>query len=185
MRQVFLKEIFTDFKFSTQVSWWNTFVKFTLHMSLGKLWFHALNHTLHGLIKALLRWHSPSKELSNLKSVLPFPLSLPPFPFPQPANEPQGIILSILTSFLSIRPLASLISFIVIPAPRRIVFAGIVNAAETAFFGLFYRTVIPWVVKTEFAQMIISNVTEGIVAGQEGGLKTTQILDEGRLIDEL
>lgn len=54
------------------VSWWNTFVKWVLHLTVGKLWFYSLRHLVDGFV----RWKTVKVILGNFKSVcevfLPF-----------------------------------------------------------------------------------------------------------------
>ena len=49
----------------SSVSWWNTFVKWVLHITIGKLLFLSLRHVLDGF----LRWRSLTTSLGTLKGV--------------------------------------------------------------------------------------------------------------------
>jgi hypothetical protein len=63
----------------SSVSWWNTFVKWVLHITIGKLLFLSLRHVLDGF----LRWRSITTSLGTLKGVcdiIPFVLMIHHFP---------------------------------------------------------------------------------------------------------
>ena len=63
----------------SSVSWWNTFVKWVLHITIGKLLLLSLRHVLGGF----LRWRSLTTSLGTLKGVcdiIPFVLIIHHFP---------------------------------------------------------------------------------------------------------
>lgn len=81
-------------------------------------------------------------------------------------------------SFFSIEPLASLIGFIVIPAHHRVVFTAGVDLLGAVFFNLFLQLVVFRLVKTEFVQLVMGNVTESIFKNAQEGSGTVRLIDE-------
>ncbi|PPJ49614.1 hypothetical protein CBER1_02213 [Cercospora berteroae] len=67
--------------------------------------------------------------------------------------------------FTSLRPLATLVSFIVIPAHQRIVFVAGVDLVCAAFLGLVVKAFLPWVEGTQFVKDLVRNMTETANAG--------------------
>ena len=49
----------------SSVSWWNTFVKWVLHVTVGELWISSLGR----FVVEFVRWRSLAKVLKNFKSV--------------------------------------------------------------------------------------------------------------------
>ncbi|KAI5365870.1 hypothetical protein Slin15195_G073970 [Septoria linicola] len=131
------------------LSWWNTFVKWVLELSVGGLW--------QVTIGAVLSFIRQDWKLVVLKK-----------------NVVEGwikweILIRWLWSFVGIRPLASLVSFIVIPAHQRIVFLEGAELVTTTFFGLFVKALLPWLEGTEFVQVMIANMTDAANKQQGGG----------------
>jgi hypothetical protein len=65
-----------------------------------------------------------------------------------------------VSTYLSIAPLAHLIVLIVAPAHRRIVVLAGVDLVQTFFVNTLFRVVAVWVVKTDYVQELMRNVTE-------------------------
>ncbi|GIZ43129.1 hypothetical protein CKM354_000636900 [Cercospora kikuchii] len=68
-------------------------------------------------------------------------------------------------SFTSLRPLATLVSFIVIPAHQRIVFVAGVDLVCATFLGLVVKAFLPWVEGTQFVKDLVGNMTETANSG--------------------
>ncbi|KAH8665939.1 hypothetical protein BGZ60DRAFT_410231 [Tricladium varicosporioides] len=136
------------------VSWWNTFVKWVLDLTVGRLWFYSLGY----LMDKFIMWKTVEVILGRFKS---------------------AVLLQLFSSFLSITPFTSLIGFVIIPATKRVVFRAAVNTVEGVFVEYFYRVAIPWVVHTDFAQKAMINATEVLVETYpRGGINGTHLLDE-------
>lgn len=63
-------------------------------------------------------------------------------------------------NLFSIRPLAALIGFIVIPAHQRVVFLSGAGLVQDVFVSLFLRLLVPWIIKREFVQHSMMDFTE-------------------------
>ncbi|KAI1841508.1 hypothetical protein JX266_012260 [Neoarthrinium moseri] len=150
----------------SSVSWWNTFVKWVLDLSVGKIICEVVYHLVDNMV---------FKHRGNFgKAVVELKVS---------------VIWCTLTSFVSIRPLASLIGFIVIPAHQRPAFQAGMDLVASVFFSAFFRLVIPWAVKTDFVQRVLKEQAETTRYMNEnpGSMPPDFRLssDRGRLIDEL
>lgn len=167
----------------SSVSWWNTFVKWVLNITLGTLWFDALRHILEGLVK----WQSFGNIFGSLRGVsVVFPHSS----WVRECLISRGLILCLqamvytfFSSFFSTVPLASLISFVIVPARKRVVFEAGVGAAEAIFLSAFIRLAIPWAMSTNAVQLFLTKFAEDLNGAFSGG--DAAAVMEGRLIDEL
>ncbi|KAF4624202.1 hypothetical protein G7Y89_g13969 [Cudoniella acicularis] len=121
----------------SSVSWWNTFVKWVLDITVGNICLTVLRLLVEGLVTGNFK-----DTLSYLKS---------------------ATLLSYSLSFISIRPFASLIGFIVVPVTKRIVFTVGIDTVEAVFVSSFLRLIVPLALRTEFIQHAMGNVTEGIM----------------------
>jgi hypothetical protein len=65
-----------------------------------------------------------------------------------------------ISTYLSLAPLAHLIVLIVAPAHRRIVVLAGVDIVDTFFVNTLFRIAVAWVVKTDYMQAVMRNVTE-------------------------
>lgn len=122
----------------SSVSWWNTFVKWVLDVTIGKLWALALRHVVDGFI----RWHSLAQIFGSLKSY---------------------ILFGVFSSFLSIVPVTLIIGLVVVPAHKRVVFEAGIYMVENVFVSAFFRLAIPWAIHTELVQQMLGNATEGMM----------------------
>ena len=77
-------------------------------------------------------------------------------------NKSQFVATSYAGSFLSITPFAELISLIVLPAYKQMVFVAGMHMLFGIFFTAVARVVSTWAVQTEFAQAMLRNATESI-----------------------
>ncbi|CEJ87910.1 hypothetical protein VHEMI04549 [[Torrubiella] hemipterigena] len=68
-------------------------------------------------------------------------------------------VFNLVYSWLSARPLSSLLSMILVPAHRRILFIEAMDIVGTAFKCAFEVTVVPWLYGTEPAQLIMQRIT--------------------------
>jgi hypothetical protein len=87
------------------------------------------------------------------------------------------------SSFIGITPITSLIGFVVVPAPKRLVFEAGVDMIEGTFVCAFYCLAIPWMLSTWLAQGLLSIVTESMIETSQEGVDAA--LTAGRLLDEL
>lgn len=72
----------------------------------------------------------------------------------------KHLAFNIVTSFLSIGPLAELIAFIIVPAHTQIVFLAGADLVAKTFLITIIRVFATWAVKTDFAQAMMRNITE-------------------------
>lgn len=75
------------------------------------------------------------------------------------SQYPLYILFDLVCSWWSARPLASLLSMILVPAHRRILFIQAVDVVGTVFTSVFEVTVLPWIYGTEMAQLIMKGIT--------------------------
>lgn len=75
-------------------------------------------------------------------------------------------------------PLVDLIAFITIPAHQRIVFIAGVELVANIFFTTVVRVCVPWVVKTDYAQAVMRNVTENALKTRLKEEKLRRLGDE-------
>ncbi|ORY58530.1 uncharacterized protein BCR38DRAFT_477839 [Pseudomassariella vexata] len=137
----------------SSLSWWNTFVKWILHVIIAHLWYGAVYHIAIGLSKL----ESPSSIFAIF--------------------APFRLFLYWIGMMFSISPLASLVAFVIVPASRRTTFIEGADLLWTTFVGAFFRLVIPWMVKTTYAQDLMGNFTEGMMTSDEK-MKKLRALDE-------
>jgi hypothetical protein len=134
------------------LNWCNTFLKWVLEMSVGRLSYHTLEHFL----RVLLKLQSPRRLFVQLPSVrghIPFPSI--------PTNPPsQHLLFNFLGTLFSTNPLATLLSFVFVPAHQRIVFLAGADLAMSVFFNTVVRACAAWAVRTEAVQGMMRNVTE-------------------------
>ncbi|KAF2207693.1 hypothetical protein CERZMDRAFT_102181 [Cercospora zeae-maydis SCOH1-5] len=78
------------------------------------------------------------------------------------------VLLRYVWSFAGLRPLAILVSFIVIPAHQRIVFVAGVDLVCATFFGLLVQAFLPWVEGTQFVKDLVGNMTDKANGGAKG-----------------
>ncbi|KAI0129949.1 hypothetical protein BJ170DRAFT_681430 [Xylariales sp. AK1849] len=142
----------------SSLSWWNTFVKWVLHLTVGKLVYEVVFHLVEGCVKL----QPLTTTFEQLR---------------------RHVIVCTVRSFLSIGPLASLVGFVVIPASKRVVFRAGVDFLESVFISAFLRLTVPWAVRTQLVQSILLNATSTMNNLQ--ALRGAPFNMEGRLIDEL
>jgi hypothetical protein len=65
----------------------------------------------------------------------------------------------------------------VIPAHNRVLFRAGVELLEAVFFAMLLQLVIPWLLKIEYVQLLLENVTEGLQNAQKGP-GTVRLIDE-------
>ncbi|KAF2690386.1 hypothetical protein K458DRAFT_413158 [Lentithecium fluviatile CBS 122367] len=118
------------------LNWCNTFLKWVLDLTVGHLWYHTVEH----LVRGLLKLQSPKEILGGLAEHLLFNF--------------------VGSYFLSIKPLASLVAFIAIPAHKQTVFLASADLVATIFVTTVIRVFANWVVKTDFAQTMMRDTTE-------------------------
>ncbi|KNG52459.1 hypothetical protein DDE82_006309 [Stemphylium lycopersici] len=116
------------------LSWCNIFLKWVLDMTVGVLCFQTIGY----LLQEFLKFKSPTKVFGGLQSYLLF--------------NSFGV-------YFSITPLARLTAFVVIPAHRQLVFTEAMELIVTIFFHVVIRAFANWVVKTQYAQDFMRNVT--------------------------
>jgi hypothetical protein len=141
------------------LNWCNTFLKWVLEMSVGRLVYHTLEH----FMRELLRLTSPKSLLVDLKRVRSIlPCRLTPF------DKNQHLAYNAISTVLSTDPFATLMSFIFVPAHKRIVFLAGADLAMSIFLNTVVRAFAAWVVKTETAQITLRDLTEALLAGKGG-----------------
>jgi hypothetical protein len=82
----------------------------------------------------------------------------------------QHLIFNFIAAYFSTTPLAVLMSFVLVPAHKRIVFVTGAELVWELFYGILVRAFAVRVIKTDFAQRYMRNVTEfaqNIEAGKE------------------
>ncbi|KAF2017689.1 hypothetical protein BU24DRAFT_420739 [Aaosphaeria arxii CBS 175.79] len=117
------------------LNWCNTFLKWIIELTIGRLWLYTVSHFLGGL----LRMESPRKILETFTT---------------------RIFFDFIASFISTGPLCDLIAFIIIPAPKQIVFMASWTLVTSIFITFIIRTVASWAVKTDLAQSFMKNATD-------------------------
>jgi hypothetical protein len=75
-------------------------------------------------------------------------------------TRPQHLIFNFVAAYLSTTPLAVLMSFVLVPAHKRIVFVTGAELVWELFYGILVRTFAVRMIKTDFAQRYMRNVTE-------------------------
>ncbi|KAH4807567.1 hypothetical protein HBI46_123560 [Parastagonospora nodorum] len=135
------------------LNWGNTFLKWTLDMTIGRVWHRTVYHVLTWLLKL----QHPKKLLPNLISLVTY---------------------SVAGDFLSPLPLVDLIAFVTIPTHHRIVFMAGVDLITNIFFFTIVRVFAAWAVKTDYAQMVMRNMTENAVNSRLKEEKLRRLGDE-------
>lgn len=120
------------------LNWCNTFFKWMLEMTVGRLWYRTVEH----VVRMLLKLHSPKSLLEGLSKHLSY---------------------NFISSYLSIAPLANLIAFIVVPAHRQIVFIAGAELVTSIFLTTVVRAFSVWLIKTDFMQMMMRNITDNAI----------------------
>ncbi|WPB01119.1 uncharacterized protein RHO25_005740 [Cercospora beticola] len=82
------------------------------------------------------------------------------------------VLLRYLWSFVGLRPLATLVSFVVIPAHQRIVFVAGVDLVCATFLGLVVKAFLPWVEGMQLVKDLVGNMTE---TANSGGTEFSKI----------
>jgi hypothetical protein len=136
------------------LSWWNTFLKWILNLTIGTLWIQSLRF----LLTEITRGRSPIKVF---KMMLGFVSSATSMNF-NSANTYQGIPFRFASSFLDIRPLASLIAFIVVPAHQRMTFEAGAGLVWDLFFSVFVSVVLSWIARAPWAQRAVESWMEAM-----------------------
>ncbi|EAT84106.2 hypothetical protein SNOG_08938 [Parastagonospora nodorum SN15] len=85
---------------------------------------------------------------------------------------------SVAGDFLSPLPLVDLIAFVTIPTHHRIVFMAGVDLITNIFFFTIVRVFAAWAVKTDYAQMVMRNMTENAVNSRLKEEKLRRLGDE-------
>lgn len=91
------------------------------------------------------------------------------------------MMFGVVDFFFSLGPVALLLSLIFVPAPQRIVFVNAVHLLGMVFFVSAVRTLVPWVVKNDFVQALVANMTEKVNQDMERDM----LVEKARLLDEL
>ncbi|KAF3048022.1 hypothetical protein E8E12_007242 [Didymella heteroderae] len=117
------------------LNWFNTFLKWVLELTIGRLWYHAIEHALYTLL-----------ELQHPRNIM---------------LEINGhIAMNFFGAYtFSMAPLATLIAFAVLPAHQQMVFIAGADLMGTVFVTMLVRVFAGWVVKTGIVQGIISDMT--------------------------
>jgi len=131
-------------KVRRSVSWWNTFVKWVLNLTLGNI----VHSGLVVFVYCLLKRKSAAETLNTVKA---------------------GIPMSFFSQFLSFGPLSELIGFLIVPATKRLVFQAAIKVLRNLFTCTFLRLAIPWAVNTRFAQEMLRRSTEAMMKNQQTG----------------
>jgi len=117
------------------LNWCNTFLKWVLELTVGRFWYHTVQH----LLRVLVRLESPKTIVKDMFGHLVF---------------------NFLGAYFSIAPLATLMAFILIPAHKRIVFMAGFDVVVTLFVQTSVRMFTTWAIKTDFLQATFKNMTE-------------------------
>lgn len=91
------------------------------------------------------------------------------------------MVFGVVDFFFSLGPVALLLSLIFVPAPQRIAFVNAVHLLGMVFFVSAVRTLVPWAVKSDYVQMLLTKMTEK--ANQD--IERKMLLEKARLLDEL
>ncbi|KAH7086442.1 hypothetical protein FB567DRAFT_71171 [Paraphoma chrysanthemicola] len=124
------------------LNWCNTFLKLTLQLTIGTIWYSAAAF----ILRVLFTKFDPRLVFKGMKS---------------------HIVFSFIGSYVTVQPLATLIAFVVIPAHRQIVFLSGANLVSSVFFTTLVRLFAAWLVKTQFAQDFMRNMTSSALDGTE------------------
>jgi len=63
-------------------------------------------------------------------------------------------------AYISPEPFITLVSFVVVPAHRQIVFLAGADVVIIIFFNTLLRAFATWAIKTDFVQMAMQNITD-------------------------
>lgn len=84
-------------------------------------------------------------------------------PYINPLTCSQTILFRFIGFYFTMHPLVSLVSLIIVPASKRIVFTAGIELLWNVFFGAFLGVFIPWIMNVEFMQEIVKNVTVSVM----------------------
>ncbi|KAH7080127.1 hypothetical protein BKA63DRAFT_236275 [Paraphoma chrysanthemicola] len=124
------------------LNWCNTFLKVILELTVGRVWYSAVEF----ILGVLLTKFDPRLIFKGMKS---------------------HIVYNLVGTYVTVQPLATLIAFVVIPAHRQIVFLSGANLVSSVFFTTLVRLFSAWLVKTQFAQDFMRNMTSSALDGTE------------------
>ncbi|KAK5637113.1 hypothetical protein RRF57_012825 [Xylaria bambusicola] len=124
------------------LSWPNTFAKWTLQWTIGRYWMDNAG----GLLGTLLRRQSPSKSLLM----------------------PTTYVFYWLVRRLTTAPLCTMLSFVMVPASKRLSFLSGVTLLWNALLALMLYLLAPRVMHAEWMQGYLSNMTEEIKLESQG-----------------
>jgi len=79
--------------------------------------------------------------------------------------------MSFISSCISIKPLASLVAFMIIPAHKQHIFMAGVGVVTTVFLNTVFRVIAGWAVKTDFIQNSMHNITNSETMGTVQAVK--------------
>ncbi|CAH0053875.1 unnamed protein product [Clonostachys solani] len=138
----------------SSISWLNTFLKWAIDMTLGIIWTSIVYEVLYGFVFGRF----PKGDISHFL---------------------RNIVLTSLVLMFSLRPLTSLIGFIIIPAPRRPVFLAGVSALASIFLTASTMIVLRGIVKSNFVQKALMDITERVwIEAQRKGATPARLVDE-------
>lgn len=123
----------------SSLSWCNTFLKWMLDLSLGNLWDTLLDELV---VQPVIQWTLPWNMAS-----------------------PSSLAFRFFFNLMSPMHLVTLISFILLPAQKRLVFEAGVGVAFSIFFGAFLHVIVPWAMSKQLVQDIMRNATEAEMMG--------------------
>lgn len=136
------------------LNWCNTFLKWVLELTVGKMWYGTVEH----IVCKLLQLTPPAKVLDGLGRVsCPFhtvtSLEL---------TRKKHLSFNFVGTYLSITPLANLIAFVAVPAHKQIVFVAGADLVAGIFLTTVCRALAMWTIKTNFVQAMMRNITDSV-----------------------
>jgi hypothetical protein len=137
------------------LSWWNTFFKWIINLTVGTWWIE----TLRFLLTEMITGKSP---ITVLRMMFGMVSSDDLNGASIAANLYQRIPFRFFTSILSMRPWAALLAFIVVPAHQRMTFEAGAGLVWDLFFGVFVTVVISWIANAPFAQRAVARWMENM-----------------------
>ncbi|KAJ4291870.1 hypothetical protein N0V90_009766 [Kalmusia sp. IMI 367209] len=135
------------------LSWCNTFFKWILGLTVMRVWYFAVLY----IIRRTVKLRSPKKVWKGMLG---------------------AIAMNYVTSFFHVTALAELIAFIIVPAHKQILFVASAEMVCEVFVMTVVRMFATWAVHTEFAQMMMQNITENVIAQREREIEFLRFKNE-------
>ena len=128
-----------------------------LELTVGRLWYHAIEHAL----EALLKLQHPKNIMLEMDGVSRASKRSCLLGGDTWLTGAQRVAMNFFGAYtFSMAPLSTLIAFAVLPVHRQMVFIAGTDLLGTVFVTMLVRVFADWVVKTGIVQWILSDWTE-------------------------